>query len=967
MKRTLLLMLAALGAAVLAYLAASVLLPDPSVVRRDDDAGSDFDLPRATAPGEGVGPSEGVQFRVFDPDTNRPVAQIVIGRYRRAGERTVSLTDVRVTVTVDGGAAAVIQSPGGTVEVEPPASGRESGIDAESLTNAQSARLEDVRVQWYADANDLNGNHPATATLLVDNLVFDYARFVLRTGDTTVNEQTVLADDVRVTVESDDYRFVGYGLTVEWDPEAKRPELLQVARGESITFLTPSTLLQGSSTATAPNVGPALASRTLTAALFQEEEPAAAEDVVPYAVTLLDDLKATQGERTLLTGDRATLYVPLAFEDQQADEPAAAKPRRKAKRTERRPRQPKPEEESEPPLIVTWTGPLTLVPAPPEVDLADREDSKVELVGSPLIANTEDGTITAGRLWFEQSADRLEVDGFGGQPVRFADADGNVLESPRLIAAPDAGTATALGAGRAVLPGESESTQLVWAAQCDFRFEQVGAGDAEQRVLRQIDAVGDVEVAANKLALTSQALSITLGDPPPDSDEPTPVEAVRATGDVYCLVNAGGADEATFAADTLWLAFPDGVDGPIEATAEGNVSTVQADGTMRGDRLTARIVNGDTGRPQLQSLRVDGRVIATDVDGQTVRGAVATLDGEGQPLVVVGGDGASAIVEAALDGSTLRIDAPAVVLDPADQSLATRDGGTLLARLVDEDGVVREQRLAWSGTFTATDQRVDVAGDVVASGPLEDGATFDLAAQSVGVALSMEDDTSTTPTIPTTQPAGTALLADIDRVDLAGDVQLAVAQPGDAAGDRTFDLRAETLSAWPATEAVEIPGPGRALYRDDRPEPDEDAEAGAKFRGNAAIGWSESLVFDPDANRLRISGEATVAVEPAGDRPFRLTGDRMDVLFATVGEERQIERALVEGTVRVVPASGGQTILADHAIYDPATQTLVAVGTEGRSVRVLDANGAPLGQFGRVIYNVETGQIDEMTDLRAGG
>ena len=97
MKRTLLLMLAALAAAFVAYLGASVLLPDPDVVRRDDDAGSDFDLPRSTADGEGIGPSEDVQFRIFDPETNQPVAQIQIGRYRRLGERTVGLTDVRVT------------------------------------------------------------------------------------------------------------------------------------------------------------------------------------------------------------------------------------------------------------------------------------------------------------------------------------------------------------------------------------------------------------------------------------------------------------------------------------------------------------------------------------------------------------------------------------------------------------------------------------------------------------------------------------------------------------------------------------------------------------------------------------------------------------------------------------------------------------------------------------------------------
>ena len=944
MKRTLLLMLAALAAAFVAYLGASVLLPDPDVVRRDDDAGSDFDLPRSTADGEGIGPSEDVQFRIFDPETNQPVAQIQIGRYRRLGERTVGLTDVRVTVTVDGGAAAVIESPGGTVEVEPPASGRREQIDADALANALASG-------------------PPTATLAVDNLIFDYARYVLRTGDTTVNEQTILADDVPVRVESDDYVFVGYGLTLEWDPDAGRPELLRVARGESITFLTPPALLDGSPTAAAPLPGSALATSTLTAAMVQAEPPMAEEDVAPYAVTLVDDLKAKQGEETLLTGDAATLYVPLAFRDEEPE--AAPQPRRRPRRRSAD-RAPQPEADPEPPLVVTWSGPLTMVPAPPEITLADREDSKAELVGTPLVAHTDNGTITAGRLWFEQAADVLEIDGHAGAPVVFADADGNTLRAPRVVAAPDAGTATALGAGSATLAGEGDAgaTELAWSDRCDFAFEEIGTGDDAQTVLRQIDAVGDVEVAAKTLALSSQTLSITLGDPPADASEPTPIEAVKAAGDVYCLVNAGGADEATFDAETLWLAFPEGPDGPIDATAEGDVVAVQADGILRGDRLTATIGTDDAGEQELRRLRVEGDVVATDPDGQTVRGIVATLDGAGRPLVVVGGDAGPATVDAAMGESAVRINAPSVVLDPADKSLATRDGGDLLARQTDESGSVGESRLAWAGTFTATGERVDVTGDVVASGPLQDGASFDLSADSVGVSLppSAEGD-------PATRPGSTAMLADVERVDLAGAVRLTVTQPGESSGRRTFDLRAERLTALPATEAVEVPVPGRALHRDDRPEPPPGEKGGNAFRGNAAVGWSTRLVFDPEGDRLRITGDATIAIEPVDEKPFRIIGDTLDVFFARDGEERQIERATVEGNVVVTPDAAGQarrTIVADRATYDPAAQTLLAVGTDGRSVRVLDANGVPIGQFDRVIYDVETGQIAEMTGVRTG-
>ena len=916
-------------------------------------------MPLSTVEGDGVGPSEGVRFRLFDPETNRPVAQFSIGRYRRAGERTVALTDVRVVARVDGGAVAVIESPRGTVEVEPPASGRASQIDADALTHAQSARLEQVVLRWYADAADLAADRPATATLTVDNVVFDYARYVLSTGDTTVDDQTVLADDVRVTVASDDYTFVGYGLTIEWDPEAGRPELVRVARGESLVFTKPPTLLRGAEGAESAAVArpERLASGRLSSHMLQAdgavevEEAEEIEEITPYAVTLQEDLAVAQDGQTLLSGDRATLYIPLAFESAPAEEP---KPR--ASPRKRRPAEPSPAREPEAPVVVTWSGPLTLVPAGPEIALADREDSKAELVGSPLVAWSEGSRLVAGRLWFERSADRLEIDGHNGANVRFEDADGNALEAPRLVAAPDAGTATALGAGRASLPGESDEppTTLAWSRQCGFVFETVGAGGDGRQVLRRLEPRGEVDVSANGLALTSDALDVTLADA--TDDAPAAVEAVAASGNVYCLVNAGGADEATFRAEQLWLSFPEGPDGPIEATAEGGVSTVQADGQMRGDRLTATIANDAEGKPQLRSLRVTGNVVATDADGQTVRGDSATIDGEGRPLLVTADDGERATIEAAMEGANVRIDAPVVVLDPGDGSIATRDGGLLVSRQAHEDGTWSERRAAWTGTFTATSQRVDLVGGVTASGALQGESTFELSADTVGVALrdAPKDDEQA------------EALADVEQVDLAGGVRLRVEYPGETTGRRTFDLQAERLAASPATEALDIPVPGRALYTDDRPKP-ADAEADTTFRGNAAFGWSGRLAFDPLANELRMTGDATVVVEPAGRSPFRLVGDAIVVATVQSDKGRQVERATIAGNVRLEPSQGGQSVECDLATYDPASGRLTAVGTDGRSVRVFDEAGVPIGQFGRVVYDVASGRIEEMVDLRSGG
>jgi hypothetical protein len=53
--------------------------------------------------------------------------------------------------------------------------------------------------------------------------------------------------------------------------------------------------------------------------------------------------------------------------------------------------------------------------------------------------------------------------------------------------------------------------------------------------------------------------------------------------------------------------------------------------------------------------------------------------------------------------------------------------------------------------------------------------------------------------------------------------------------------------------------------------------------------------------------------------------------------------------------------------YDPTTFRVTARGAEGAPVVVFDADGVPTGRFAQLVYNVETGQVEQLRDLAAGG
>lgn len=971
--RTLLLVLASVVVFVGAYLASSILLPDPPMALDEGDQGGTLTLPEATAPGEGVGPSEGMSFRVFDPQTNLPVAQVRIGTYRRTGERTVELKDVTVSVAVQGGAAAVLTSERGIMRVEPPVSGGDSQIDADALAAADQVRLSDVTIRWYDDAANLARGRGATTTATLDNVLLDYTRMTLATADTTINGRTVLSDDVPVRVRGSDYDFDGYGLLIAWDANAKRPELVRVARGERLV-VKKAPALTDTATARGPGDGIFLAALddAVVAEAVANASAAPATPFTPYRVTLTNDLTVEQNGLMLLEADKASAIVALESESvsnlraapAEQIEPEQPKPDQPRKTPTTQPATPTFE-----PITVRWSGPLTMEPAAADApELVDADDVRLQAIGTPLLARFEGGEVHGKTVDYHRAGDRLEVHAASGEDVRLTDTEGNRVVAPSLVAAPEAGTATAVGAGRAELAATADAgpTTLVWQRLCNFAFEQTpadGEGGDESFALREVDAQGAVIVQSDDLNLSAETLGLgfvtTIG---PDGKETPQLRSVTASGSVDCTLS--GSEIASFTAGRMWLDLPKGPDGPVDAWADGGVRTSRDNRTLAGQSLTAELRPDETGELALDRLEVVGDVVAQDADGRTLTGHIATIDGPDRPLVVVGGDNRLARVNITNEEAVATVAAESVVLDPTDESFAVPVAGEMFVEQIDESGERKSRTVKWSGGLAATSERVDVTGGVELRGDPDEAATFLLTSDAATLLLAADDRVATDDSEATT--AG--LAGDVEQVEVRGNVRL-TAEERDAAGQllRSIDLRAPIATGRPQEESFSVPAAGRFLYRDLRAaeeETDEDTFGG--FRGLAAFGWQGRLDYRPLAEELTLTGGATASLEPDDAPPFQVTADAfiVQVTRETPEAPPQLNGAVATGNVEFT-SPGHQSFTAERLVYDEATGTLTATGAGG-SVRLFDKNGRPTGQFAELVYNVRTGQIDHVSGLRGG-
>ncbi len=907
----------------LAFVATNALLPDPTRPTRDREKATTVDLPPVgnALEGEGVGPGEGVRLRLFDPKTNEPAAQVQVGRYRRTSEEEAAVEDVVITLLVRGGAAATIRSPRGTLRVGRPPAGRQADVATDTLAAADALRLDDVELAWFTVADELAAGRPPSATVTLPNALVDRSKLTLQTIDSVVAGGTRLGDEQPVKLRGVDYDLDAEGLLVEWDADAGRPGLVRLARATRLVLKNPPEflprgVLPGDDRPTQEATAK-VATYDLLASMELAGEPAdrPSRDAsfTPFRVTIDGPLVAEQAGQTLLSGRDAVALLPLAEQPKEsaelptpaprADPPADVAPATTATPPPTTPTTSTPAFQ---PIIVRLNGEVRIQPAT-DATLESSADAAFSLAGSPLQAELGGQIITAGSLDYAKAQDRLVLQAAGDGAVTIRDAEGARLVAPRFVAAPEAGTATALGVGSATLPGDEEPTTLRWVDACEFAFSDAGG-------LETLHARGDVRASGVAFDLDCDDLHISLED-----DE---VRRLVAAGTVVAQFE----DEkpTTLATSRLVVDLPLGIDGPTDLSASGGVRVDRGDGSsLNGKQLRAKLVDG-----VLEQLRVEHDVRLQDADGRQAEATIVTTRGTDGPLVLTGTEDRPAVVRAPQgeSGQMVNVSSQTLVLNAADGSLASPGSGMLSAE--DDEG---GYEVRWTKAMAATERRIDLSGSVVAEGR-------DVRAMAAKVTIHLAADA----------PADDAAAA-VERVLLTDDVRL------DAAVNfRRVALRAEQAIAFPATGAAEVPVPGRALVEDLRPDDDGDG-----FRGTAAFAWEKRL--DYDGTFAAMIGGVTIVLRPRDG--IEVTVKAAEVSAETTRADDAVAlAAAATGDVRIETVD--LLIEAERVQFDAARNLLIASATETSSVRLFDGSGRSRGSFSSIEYDVAAGQVVRLVDLR---
>jgi hypothetical protein len=226
-------------------------------------------------------------------------------------------------------------------------------------------RLNDVHMSLVDET--IPSNPVVVLTMTANNIEFDNDSFLITTGEyTSPDGKSVPPDQVPVQMRGE-YEFDGRGLTLRWNDQDDRLEMLEIAHGEMLTILHPSNRdgplgASRNSPATAPTSGTgnskisqgqatiptisqtpgavnsatssassslALSVAAAPAARGTEPAPAAkpGNKIKPIYVATFDrDVRITQGNDLLMTGDVLRMHFRLKDQPQATStQPPASK------------------------------------------------------------------------------------------------------------------------------------------------------------------------------------------------------------------------------------------------------------------------------------------------------------------------------------------------------------------------------------------------------------------------------------------------------------------------------------------------------------------------------------------------------------------------------------------------------------------------------------------------------------------
>jgi hypothetical protein len=959
-----------------------------------------------------IGAGEGAWAYQYD-DRGRLASRFRAARYEPREAGTFGVSRPVAELFLNGG--QVLRIAGETGEVTFPEADIRPDTLAPAGTTAAPSRgeLREVLISLFDSEEQADASAPSL-TIAVANAAFDNITFQIHT-ESHVNEegQLIARDQVPVSVRSTDVDFDGRGLIIRWNELDQRLEYVEITHGERLELRNVAAVsLPGvRPEAPVPDAAAPIAASTEAAppgdARGDERPPAASEMAEGvYRVTFHHDVRVTQAGEEVATGDAMSIDFRLGEEGSTPRGPAVedaavpGQPGRPEPAESAQAEEVAPDGGSEP-VLVYWSGKLTLTPAEEGMDVPPGE-AVVGLVGAPLLLHQGEGQISAASLLYSTADSALRIAGSDEHPLLMHDGRGTQITTTGMTWLPANRTATLHGRSRAMIPLEDgEHLAAEWEQVCTLGF-------AEERGLAITQAVleKDVQIRHPSLDLDAQHLSLHFDEAGGDSESSRlQLRRLVAAGDALCVLRDGEAEPRRVEAERLLLetALTDaGQLYPRLVQAEGAVR--MRDETQSLSAREAELVLGApeagpaeprTGSPYA-AARVERMRAAGDVQYQTMDGAAAEGDEltievrDGQPHVRLAGQPARIT-----DGQNT-VAGPEIDVDPQEQTARVRGAGWL--RMHDAPAADAPPRVAdvnWTqeAVIAGRANMAELIGAVVVRTDDPDGTINEGRAGRVRIHLA--DAVDETPDIgdgpgeaatagpgelhhsalpPAGQEGGG--LAIVDREMELNFLQGKAARTIEFLDEPRFEstLLAEDgavlkRSALLAERVLEydvpqrrmvVRGPGRLLYEDRRAEEadpqraEDERQQRMSQRGATAFQWSRGLIYDETERTAVMDGNVLVVHEGQGDQAVQFTVEAPTLTAEMEEEGTQLRRLLADQGLRF--QSGG--LLFDAAVVElEDSRTIVARGSGQYPARLYEEQGLSSSTFEELRYNLETGAL----------
>jgi lipopolysaccharide export system protein LptA len=734
------------------------------------------------------------------------------------------------------------------------------------------------------------------------------------------------------------------------------------------------------------------------------------EMLLAMADTLQVDLKQQPQEVSMSAGGAAppprpaTRRAPAAVRRGPTTRrrPADAAPARQARPAAPRPAQPaapppaqtaaagtasNDQEEFEP-VVVRWSGPLTVVPLEtadaPAIKAGDY-DLTLSSKGADnpvVLHNLDDKTgkdtvIECAWLLYHSADDGLVVRSSPDVPmIRMSDSDGGTFFTPSLVYGGEGKQAVLEGASRAEIPiideqsGTSQMLKANWSQRCVLTL--IGA-DRANLSIESAKLSGDVDVDHPSIKLKSDTLQVEFESAPASTTKPADGKAgsvpreLIATGHVICdIIDTQQQRQNHIRTDELHVMTTRSATGqlvPSEMSAVGNVHTYdveESQGLWAGRlRATLAPTTRPTDSPKLERVSAQENVRFVTGDGSGASDfldAVAENDDynltlQGSPAVIRNG-------ESELKG-------PRIDIKPKRQFVEVAGAGSMHGL---QQGKVGEKPTpfdaTWDGGLVLRGQEnfAQISGDkqnvVMTVVSASDGAVNTLSGAKVVLEL-MDDPAATQPskktastTSPTSKPGSMVDggIADsfsgmrkkaLRTATVTGDTKMRSLLAGpNGAILRQLYLEAPVMTMDAQARKFIIPAPGRMLFDQSPPSTQPTTQASTQPASTQPLA-------------MQTTQPAASTTAPAASQPSAFASMKGPTAFEWKDRftfDQSINRAEMAGNVKIVHGSDplsqdhftlvANTVQADFADQSAATRPADAKTPESDlKLKMLSADG----------------------------